>query len=286
MGPGMLERTTIGIELVGWRRLSPAFWVSAIAQDLRLVYSFRHVLGILVANQLKVRYQRSALGFLWTLINPILMLSVLALFMSQVLRMEIRDYAVYLFSGLVPWQFFAAAISNGSMSLIASENLIRKVSVPKVIFPLAESLVAAVNMAFAILALAILLQFVRPGVNVQLALLPVGLAMYWLFAFGLALTTMTLVTYFRDCEHILQVLLQALYFCCPILYMPRQVGRFAFLLDFNPITHFMAFSQAAFYYGQWPTAQNWMIAAGGAAASMLLGYSVYKTYEHDYIYRL
>jgi ABC-2 type transport system permease protein/lipopolysaccharide transport system permease protein len=274
------------MELVGWRRLSPAFWAAEIARDLRLVYRFRHVLGVLVANQLKVRYQRSALGFLWTLINPILMLSVLAVFMSQVLRMEITGYAAYLFAGLVPWQFFAAVISTGSRSLIASENLIRKVNVPKVVFPLAESLVAAVNMAFALSALAILLQFVRPSLYVQLVLLPVGLAMYWLFTFGLALTTMTLVTYFRDCEHILQVLLQALYFCCPILYMPRQVGKFAFLLDFNPITHYMAFTQAAFYYGQWPTARNWMVAAGCAAASMLLGYFVYKTYEHDYIYRL
>ncbi len=265
--------------------LRPSRLAREITGDLRDLGEFRHVLRNLVTSQLKVRYQRSVLGFLWTLLHPVLMLTVLALVFSQALGMGIREYSVYLFSGMVPWQFFAACIENGSRSLITQECLIRKVRVQKLIFPLSDVLVAAVNMCFAMGALFLVLQLLRPGVHVQLVLLPVAIALLMIFTFGVTLVSMTLVTRFRDFEHMISVFLQAFYFLCPILYRPDAVGQYKWLLQLNPMTHLLALFQNAFYYGEWGAA-NWAAAVGSALGMLIIGYLVYKRHENEYIFLL
>ena len=283
----MQQRTTVGRAGSTWRdSVSIRHATATVAADLADLFRARYVVGLLVVNQLKVRYQRSSLGFLWTLINPLLMLSVLSLFVGQVMRVQVPHYPVYLFSGLIPWQFFAASVTNGSMSLIHREALIRKVRVPKSIFPLAETLVAAVNMLFAMVALFIMLQLFHPGVYAQLVLVPVGLVLLGAFTLGMTVTAMTLVTYFRDLEHIIAVLLQVFYFACPIFYRSQDIGRYQWVLKFNPMTHFLRIFQCAFYEGVWPGWPTWAAAGGSAAISMVLAYVVYKGCEHNYIFRL
>lgn len=283
----MEEHVFLGKQSVSWRRRwSLLHWYRGVRQDLRSVYRYRFVLRNLVTTQLKIRYQRSALGFLWTLLNPMMMLSVLALVFSQVMRMNLAEYAVYLFSGLVPWQFFAAAVVNGSRSLISHEVLVKKVSVKKLIFPLSDVAVAAVNMVFALTAMFILFQFLGARVHIQLVLLPVGIFFMAVFTFGIVLLQMTLVTYFRDFEHITTVFLQAFYFACPIIYPPSMVGRLQRVLEFNPMTHLLRFFQCAIYYGTWPDLRTWLAAALSALVSLVAGYLVYKRFERDYVFRL
>ena len=283
----MEERVLLGKQSLPWRRQwSPLRWSEEVRQDLRSVYTYRFVLRNLVTTQLKIRYQRSALGFLWTLLNPIMMLSVLALVFSQVMRMDLGKYAVYLFSGLVPWQFFAAAVLNGSRSLITHEVLVKKVNVKKLVFPLSDVAVAAVNMVFALTAMFILFQFLGARVHVQLVLLPAGLFFMAMFTFGIVLLQMTLVTYFRDFGHITGVLLQAFYFACPIIYPPEMVGRLQTILEFNPMTHLLRFFQCAIYYGTWPDPRTWLAAALSGLVSLVGGYLIYKRFERDYVFRL
>lgn len=283
----MEEHVRVGRQLLSWRRQwSPLRLYGLVRQDLLGIHKHRFVLRNLVATQLKVRYQRSTLGFLWTLLNPILMLSVLAVVFSQMMRMNLAEYAVYLFSGLVPWQFFAGAVTDGSRSLITHEILVKKVDVRKLVFPLSDVLVAGVNMVFALVALFILFQFVGAKMHVQLILLPVGLFYMALFAFGVALLLMTLVIYFRDFEHITIVLLQAFYFACPIIYPPGMVGRFQGLLRFNPMTHLLRFFQCAIYYGDWPSPETWVGATVSAFVALAAGYVAYKRCEQDYVFRL
>src|SRR3989442_452424 len=110
-------------------------WCAVVAEDFHRLCTSRFVLTKFVATQLKVRYQRSTLGFLRGLLQRVLVLTVLAVVFSRVMRWEIRQYAVYLFSGMILWQFFAASIESGSRCLLRSEFLIRKVAVQKLLFP-------------------------------------------------------------------------------------------------------------------------------------------------------
>ncbi len=109
--------------------------------DARELVQFWPVLQNMVTQELRIRYQRSVLGFLWTLINPILMMITLTAVFSQFAGGDWRQYAIYLFAGQVPWALFAGSISECSQSIVANENLIRKIYLPKLIFPLAKVLI-------------------------------------------------------------------------------------------------------------------------------------------------
>lgn len=281
-------RESIGREPLAWtQRLSPLRWAAMVGEDLRVLYRSRFILSNLVSTQLKVRYRRSTLGFLWALLNPVLMIGVLSFVFSRIMRLDIEDYALWIFSGLIPYQFFSACILNGSRSLLDNEFLIRKVRAQKLIFPLACVTVAAVNMMFAFGALFVLFQFLGGSIHVQLVLLPVGVLLLGLFAFGASLAVMTLLVWFRDTEHMVGVLLHALYFASPILYQPKVMGeKVALLLEWNPLTHFLAFFHAAVYYGTWPSSATWMAAVLWTLGALAVGYAVYKANEHEYIFRL
>lgn len=285
------ERILVGpTRLTLAQRVAPRRVAAAMVRDVRELHHFRFVLRNLVVNQLTIRYQRSFLGFFWTLLNPILMMTVLAIVFSNIWRIPATQFAVYIFAGMVPWQFFSSTVVNGSRCLITAEYLIHKIHVQKMVFPLAETLVGLVNMCFAILALGLLLQVLHAGVGVQLVLLPAGIALLTLFTYGMTLVAMTLVTRWRDFEHIIGVILQAGYFFTPILYMPKDVGPLQSYLSLNPLTHILAIFQYALYYGPqqnlWPSMENWLIASISALAAAILGYGTYKVYEYDYVFFL
>ena len=107
----------------------------------------------MVVQELRVRYQRSFLGFLWTLLNPILMMTMLALVFSQLFKMKAGNYAVYLFAGMVPWNFLSAAMNDFAFCIILNEGLIRKIYLPKLVFPLAKLLVNLTTFLLSLVAL-------------------------------------------------------------------------------------------------------------------------------------
>ena len=122
----MEERVVVGAARhAWWRWFSVFFWIATISDELAGIYRVRFVLRNLIVTQLKIRYHRSALGFLWTLLNPILMLTVQAVVFSRIVNMD--HYSVYLFAGFIPWQFFSSSLDNGSRSMLSSEGMIRKI---------------------------------------------------------------------------------------------------------------------------------------------------------------
>jgi len=269
--------------------LSAGAWLGQVRQDLADLGRFRHVLRNFVVTDLKVRYQRSVLGFLWTLLNPILMMVVLAVVFSQVLRtMGIEEYPLYLFSGFIPWIFFSSVIVSGSNSLLANEFLIKTVQVPKFLFPLRCLLVGLVNFVFEILALCILFVCFGEAFRVQVVLLPAAVVLLAVFALGIMFITASLVTRYRDFEHIIGVFLQAWYFLTPILYPESLVKDYAWLLRLNPMVYLMRIFHCTFYHhpASWPDPTTWLAAVVAAFGTLLIGYGIYKRCEPHYVFWL
>jgi ABC-type polysaccharide/polyol phosphate export permease len=296
----MQERVVTADPLAGWVRFfSPLFWFREISNDCTQVYRTRFVLRNLITTQLKIRYHRSSLGFFWTLLNPVLMLTVQAIIFSQIVR-NIPHYPVYLFAGFIPWQYFAACIDNGSRSMLTAEGLIRKIAAPKIIFPLADVIVCLINMLFAMAALFVLvvllgnvfgmesLSGVRP--TLQLWLIIPGTILLTFFSMGLVLISMSLTTFFRDFLHLIPIFLQAWYFASPIMYKAKDIPALGWIMRLNPLTYFLNFFQYAIFYGPyegtWPSGDDWLIASLLGVLSLTLGYFIYKKLEHEYIFRL
>jgi len=281
------ERVVTGIlDRRGARALGPICWVRAAREDLARLRESRFVLGNLVSSALKTRYQRSALGFLWTLLHPALILAVLAIVFSQVIGRSVERFPVYLFSGLIPYQFLSDALTNGGRSLVIHEGLAKRVPVQTLAFPLSAVLVALANMLFAMTAMFLVLQFLGARFTVQLVLLPVAILLMGLFTLGATLIAMTLVTYCRDFEHILSVLLRALWFGSPILFQPHQLGKYEVVMAFNPLTYFLQLFRCALYDATWPDRTTLLVSVASAGAMFAFGYAVYKRHERDYIFRL
>jgi ABC-type polysaccharide/polyol phosphate export permease len=198
----------------------------------------------------------------------------------------------------VAWQFLAAAIDAGSRSLMSSEPLVRAVMAPALVFPISEVIVALVHAGLALIALFALALLVGAPLRPQLVLLPAGIALLVLFTLGLVLIAMTVVTFFRDLEHVMQVLLLAYYFASPVIYPAEAIQRYRVVLTLNPMTYYLDIFRAAFVGlpglptdlgaggSYWPAASVWLIATASACGSFAIGYVVYKRHERAYIFQL
>ncbi len=268
------------------QRLSPLRWRRRILEDVHTLAATAPIIRQFVSTTLRVRYQTSVLGFLWTLVHPLLILIILSVVFSTIMRFEMDLYPVFLFSGLLPWQFFAASVSTASISLLTNQGLVRKVAIYPMVFPVSTVTVAAVNMLFAMVAMFILLMFLGASISVHLVVLPAALAFLLIFTLGVSLIAMTLTTYFRDFEHIIAVLLQGLFFASPVLYPASAVPRLEPLLAVNPLSWFLAFFHHALYLHTWPSPRLWIVASAVSLVTLWIGYLVYKEHEHKYIFRL
>lgn len=264
-------------------------WFAAVLRDSRELYRYRAVLTNLVAQDLRVRYQRSLLGFMWTLLNPILMMAVMSVVFSTIFQFKKGgvDYALYLFSGMVPWTLLNMTVTESSTCIISNEYLIRKIYIPKLIFPLSRLMLNATMQALSMVALFLLMVPMGARFTPSLVLVPVGLLLFAGFVMGLSLIAATINTFYRDFGHLLSVLIQAWYFATPIIYpiesLPEEL---AWRFWLNPAYAFIRFFHVVIYEGGWP---SWVLvssSAGIAAVVLGIGYVTFKSYEDRLVFRL
>ncbi len=265
----------------------PTLWVGLLREEGHELVRFWPVIQNMVVQELRVRYQRSFLGFLWTMLNPILMLTTMALVFSQLFKIKTQNFAVYLFAGMVPWNFLSASMNEFAFCIIQNEGLIRKIYLPKLVFPLAKLLVNLTTFVLSLVALFALMKPLGAQVTPSLFFLPVAILLFATFTLGLGLIVAVANTFFRDCGHLVSVFLQAWYFATPIVYqlefIPAEL-RWRFWL--NPAYPFIRMFQVIIVNGQWPPLSTIAAAAGIAAASLGVGYAAFKSHENKLVFRL
>ena len=266
---------------------APAWWAAALADDARQLARFWPVVRNMVVQELRVRYQRSMLGFVWTLLNPILMMVTLTLVFSQLLGKDFRGYALNLFAGMVPWGLLSACLNECAFCIIQNEGLIRKIFLPKLIFPLTRVLINLTTFVLSMAALFLLLIPLGARFSPPMLLLPLAVALFTAFAMGLGLVVATMNTFYRDCGHLVSVFLQAWYFATPIIYDVRDfsaVVQRRFWL--NPAYPFVRLFQTIIRDAAWPDLATIMVAAGLATVSLGVGYAAFKCHEDKLVFRL
>lgn len=261
-------------------------WFEILAEDRRQLIRFWPVVQNMVSQELRVRYQRSVMGFLWTLLNPILMMTTLTLVFSQILDMRKEGYAIFLFAGMVPWTFLSGTINECAFCIISNEGLIRKIYLPKWIFPLTRVLINLVTFLLSMSALFFILGPLGARPTLPMLLLPVVVGLFAIFACGLGLAVSTANTFFRDCGHLVSVFLQAWYFLTPIIYEAKFLGAAQARLWLNPAYPFIKMFQTIIQDGLWPDLSTLAAAAGIASVSLGIGYVAFKSNEDKMVFRL
>jgi ABC-type polysaccharide/polyol phosphate export permease len=266
----------------------PSLWATRLINDRRELVRFWPVIQNMVVQELRVRYQRSILGFVWTLLNPLLMMITLSCVFSN-FNSDVENYSLFLFAGMVPWGFISSALNESTICIIANESLIRKIYLPKLVFPVARVLINLVTFVLSLSALFLLLGPLGARLSLAMLFLPVAIGLFAGFVLGLSLIVATANTFFRDCGHLVSVFLQAWYFLTPILFPVSSdhfsdKTRWRFL--FNPAYYFIEMFHEVLYAGHWPRIGLVAAASLIAATSLGIGYVIFKSHEDKMVFRL
>ena len=218
---------------------------------------YRDLVGALVSRDLKVRYRRSAIGFVWTMLQPLLMMLVLQTVFStlfQAKSVEVpQNYEIYVLAGILFWNFFSQSIVASMNSLRGNAQLLQKLPVPKAVFPLATVLSGLVNLVFALLPLFVLLIVSGHPIRPALLFLPVSILIVALFTLGAGLLLSPLAVFFSDVVELIGVLLTLMFYLTPVIY-PKDIvpESFRWMVRFNPIRSILEVFRDPIYQGEIP----------------------------------
>ena len=210
----------------------------------------------------------TALGVLWNLLEPLLYLGVLSVVFSYVNRMRMSDYAVFLFSGLVPWRYFEKVVSGCTDAIVQGDWLLKTLPASPFSLPLSRWMVASVEFGCSFAAVAVILLLVKAHWTVHVAILPLAMLPWALTALGVGLCCATLFIFFRDVRPVVQLALMFAFFTAPILFTPDLFppgSAQARLLAWHPLTYLAALFQKPVHAGLWPGPMDWAVSSARRA---------------------
>lgn len=245
------------------------------------VYRYRDLVLALVARELKVRYRRSAIGFLWTMLQPLLTMLVLMVVFSALFRFELPNYPVYALAGILFWNFFSQSIVSSMNSLRGNAQLLQKLPVPKAVFPVATVASGVINLLFALVPLLALLAWTNRAAPFPLPpallFLPVSIVLVAMFTLGAGLLLSPLAVFFSDVVELIGVILMLLMYLTPIFY-PKEIvpEPWRWLVRFNPVRSILEVFRDPIYQGEIPPLTHLTVCAGIAVAALALGAWVFR----------
>ena len=239
-------------------------------------------------SQLKLKYRYTFLGVLWNLIEPALFLAVLSIVFSIINKMDIADYAVFLFAALVPWRYFEKVVNACMESIVSGDWLLKKLPVSAFSLPVSRWMQATVEFSFSLVVVFAFYAFFKPTWTSHLMVLPFAIISWSIVSLGAGLIAAVLFTFFRDVKPLVQLVLMLLFFSSPILFRPDIFAEHtlqATLLQWHPLTYFAALFQKPIYFSTWPSVTDWVVTTIVGLGSVGGGYVlVQSTKKHFYFY--
>ena len=221
---------------------------------LREVLQYRELMRNLVVRDLKVRYRNSALGFVWCLLNPLLMMVVFTVVFSVLMPSNIPKFPVFILVGILAWNLHVTAVTGAANSIVGNAGLVMKVYFPREVLPISVVLANTVNFLLALIALFVVILAFRVELSLTVLFLPVILLAQVMFASGLALFLSALTVFFRDVGIIMETLMLAWFFLSPIFYRLEDLApNYARLLYIaNPMASIISAYRDVLYLGGMP----------------------------------
>ena len=251
----------------------------------RDIYRYRELIWALAMKELRVRYKRSVLGFVWALLNPLLMMIVLTLVFGTIMRFSIDHYAIFLLSMLLPWTFFTQALTYSVDSVVANADLLKKVHVAKVVFPVSAVVSNIVNFLLSLIPLALLIVVLRFPLHWTWIYLPVPMLGLFLFTLGASLFFAAVNVFFRDISHIVQIILSAWFYFSPIIYSLDFIpAKHRWLFKLNPMLYVLNGFRLSIYYGMLPQTGSVVMSLACGLVAVLIGHTVFRRFQESFVF--
>lgn len=233
---------------------------------------YKNLLYELVSRDIKVRYRRSILGIFWTVLNPILMMVIMTIVFSQLFRFEIENFPIYFFCGNIIFSFMVSATTDALQSILSGASLIKKVYIPKYIFPVSKVLSSAVNLFFSYIAMLVVMWATGVEFHITMLLTPLVVFYVVLFSIGLGLILATMMVFFRDIAHLYAVITMAWMYLTPIFYPTSLLAdKSELFLTLNPVYHYISYMRDITLYQTVPGLAENLLCLGISLGFLMVG---------------
>lgn len=245
------------------------------------------LLSHLIRQQMTLRYRRTFLGYLWTLVNPLMMILIMGIVFSSLFKQDLFQFTAFLFAGMIPWNFINGVVSQSGSAYISNEGLIKKIYIPKIILPL--SIVATLFLD-AILSFAVLLfLIIILGGKVSWVIFFVPIALFFLLIFAVGVSLIVAITnvFYRDLQYILTILMQGIFYLTPVLYVKDTIpNSLAILVSLNPLTPLIDMFRIPISYRVMPEYHIIFLAVIISFGTLAFGGWIFLRQEKKIIFRI
>lgn len=253
--------------------------------SLFTVYSrYSFLVKQLVARDFKTKYKRSSLGMAWSFVNPLLTMTVQYVVFSTLFKSNIPNYPVYLLTGIVFFSFFNEALSLGMTSITGNAALIKKVYMPKYIYPVSRIISSLINFAFALVPLFLVIIFTGTQFTPAMLLLTFDIVCLMAFITGMTLLLTTSMTFFQDTQFLWGVVSMMWQYLTPVFY-PESIipAQFLPIYRLNPMYQFITFARTCVIYGVSPNLEAYLRCALSGGIVLLLGIGVFRKHQNKFV---
>ena len=248
------------------------------------LYRYKNLINELVNRDIKKKYRRSILGLLWSMLNPLLMMLITAMVFSNLFRFEIKNFALYLLTGQIIFTFYAEATNFAMGSILENGHLIKKVYVPKYLFPLSRVASSAVNLLFTLPAMFAIILITGQTISLKIIFCIIPLVLLFIFCLGVGLFLSALAVYFRDMFHLYGVALTALNYATPIFYPENIIPvQYQWLVHCNPIYYYLKMFREVVYSNQIPDINLIIICLFISIIALIVGIYFFNKKQNNFI---
>ncbi len=263
--------------------------VSPFVEEFMELARYRDLIKQLIVRNIKTRYKRSALGILWTMLNPLMMMIVLTFVFSEIFRSSIvsRSYSAYALSGLLLWNFFAQTTTGAMSELIWGGGLLKRIYLPRAIFAVSALGTSLVNLLLSLIPLFIIIVVTGVPIRAVILVTPAAIILTAMFALGVALLLSRIAAYFNDVMEMYQILLTAWMYMTPIIY-PKNIipEKYRWLFKVNPMYHLMEVFREPLAVGALAGPKTWAAATVASLLTLVFGWWFFSRKVDELAYRI
>lgn len=245
---------------------------------------YKYLLINLITKDVKLKYRRSVLGIFWSVLNPLLMMIVISAVFSNIFRVNIDNFPIYYLTGSTLFNMFSETTNYSMMSVLEAKSLIKKVYIPKYIFPLEKCMFGFVNFLFSMIAVAFMYIIFGYPIYWTILLFPVPVIYTLIFSIGLGLILSALSVFFRDIVHLYSVLLTAWTYFTPIMY-PYDIlnDKIKLIMHLNPMFHYVKYFRDVLMYKTIPNLETNLICISISVGTLIFGLLFFKSKQDKFI---
>ncbi len=258
--------------------------LNKIASWFKNFIKYQPLLCELVKRDLKVRYRHSFLGILWTVLNPLLNMLVMTFVFSSMFKMDIKNFALYVMVGNVVFSFTSESTMSSMNSIVWNASLIKKVYIPRYMFPLSNIISALVNFGFSFIAMLLVMLFTGAEFYGIIVTVWIPLLYLVIFCYGIGLFLCSINVFFRDTSHLYSVFINVWMYASAIFYSTSILSEeLLAVVEGNPLYQYITFFREIIIYGCFPSVEQNLICIIWSLGALLIGGLVFSMTQKKYI---